>query len=93
MRQEEPECHDGSQKKWALGDGSAEGGVLRETGSSPVPHWELLLLLPLHSFITGPRTLCSGPCPARLLEAGPGKCLCLPPAFQQSPALGWEWRR
>lgn len=35
MPLEEPECHDANQEKWVLGDGSAEGGVLRETGSSP----------------------------------------------------------
>lgn len=91
MPWDRPKCRDGSQK-WALGDGLVEGGVLRETGSSSRPHCGHLLLLPLHSFTTGPRTLIFGPCPVALLEAGPGKCFfvpvsCLPAELSIVPGM------
>ena len=51
----------------------------------PKPLLRHLLLLPLYSFATGPRTLSSGLCPVELLEAGPRKCSSvLSPAFQQT---------
>lgn len=60
----------------------------------PKPPLGHLLLLPLYSFATGPRTLNSGLCPVGLLEAGPRKCSSLlSPAFQQTPALCQIWRR
>lgn len=64
--------------------GHEEMAQLRQSPPPQAPAGHLLLL-PLYSFATGPRTLSSGLCPVELLEAGPRKCSSvLSPVLQQT---------